>query len=53
MNIFKKIFSLAQDDDCVIGLCKFNNEDKPIQQEETPKRSSKEATLSQMLKRPI
>lgn len=52
MSIFKKIFSI-NNDDCAIGLCKFNNELTKFEdmRKNAKRRFKKEATLTQILKR--
>lgn len=56
MNIFKKIFSLADDANSVIGLCKFNDDFFKIdtqREEKGKKKRKKEQNLTQMLKRSV
>ena len=50
MEIIKKLFSF-NDDDCAIGLCKFN--DDYFKLSESRERIKKDATLTQMLKRTL
>ena len=51
MEIIKKLFSF-NDEDCAIGLCKFNDEYYQLAEsrERIKKRIKKDATLTQMLK---
>ena len=55
MDIIKKLFSFNNNDDCAIGLCKFNDSFyKQIDnKEQFKKRLNKNASLSQMLKKPV
>ena len=52
MDIIKKLFSFGNDD-AIIGLCKFNDEFFKAEnlKQTAKKRLSKEANLTQMLKR--
>ena len=54
MEIIKKLFSF-NDDNCAIGLCKFNDEYYRFTEsrERIKKRIKKDATLTQMLKRTL
>ena len=53
MDIIKKLFCFNDDEDCVIGLCKFNDEFIKASEakEKMKKRLTKEANITQMLKR--
>ena len=52
MDIIKKLFTF-NDEDCAIGLCKFNNDYYRLAEsrERMKKRVKKDASLTQMLKR--
>lgn len=54
MDIIKKLF-MFNDEDCAIGLCKFNDNYYKLSdsRERMKKRVKKDATLTQMLKRNI
>ena len=54
MEIIKKLFSF-NDDDCAIGLCKFNDDYYKLAEsrERIKKRIKKDATLTQMLRRSL
>jgi len=54
MEIIKKLFSF-NDDNCAIGLCKFNDEYYKLAEsrERIKKRIKKDVTLTQMLKRTL
>ena len=54
MEIIKKLFNF-NDDDCAIGLCRFNDEYYMLAEsrERIKKRIKKDATLTQMLKRTL
>ena len=53
MEIIKKLFTFNDDDNCAIGLCKFNEDFFQLQnaREQVKKRIKKDATLSQLLKK--
>jgi len=55
MDIIKRLFSFNDDDNCAIGLCKFNDEfyKKIDNKEQFKKRINKNLSLSEMLKRPV
>ena len=55
MDIIKKLFSFNDDDQSAIGLCKFNDNFFKAQNNKKAfeKRTSKDSTLSELLKRPI
>ena len=55
MDIIKKLFCFNDDEDISIGLCKFNDSFYKMQnnKENFKKKLSKEANLSDILKRPI
>ena len=52
MELIKKLFNF-NDEDCAIGLCKFNDDYYKLAQsrERIRKRVKKDASLTQMLKR--
>ena len=52
MNILKRLFNF-NDDDCVIGLCKFNDEfyRQINAKEQAKKRLSKDPSLADILRR--
>lgn len=54
MEIIKKLFNF-NNDDCAIGLCKFNDDFYKLSEsrEQIKKRIKKDATLTQMLKRTL
>ena len=55
MDIIKRLFCFNDDDSGVIGLCKFNDSFYKAQdnKENFKKKISKNASLSEILKRPI
>lgn len=55
MDIIKKLFSFNDDNESVIGLCKFNDDfyKKIDNKEQFKKRINKNLSLSEMLKRPV
>lgn len=55
MDLIKKLFCFNDDDSSIIGLCKFSDSFyREIEaKEEFKKRVAHDATLSQILKKPI
>ena len=55
MDIIKRLFCFNDDEAFAIGLCKFNDEfNRTLEAKENiKKRIKKDATLSQMLRRPV
>lgn len=52
MELFKKLFS-NNNDNAVIGLCKFNSAICENTKQETQQKPQKDKSLSEMLKKPI
>ena len=55
MDIIKRLFTFNDNDDCAIGLCKFNDSfyKELDNKEQIKKRLNKNVNLSQMLKKPV
>ena len=55
MDIIKRLFSFNGDEDCAIGLCKFNEVfyKEVNNKEQIKKRLNKNLSLSEMLKKPV
>ena len=55
MDIIKRLFCFNNDEDSIIGLCKFNDDFYKAQdnKENFKKKLSKKMSLSEILKRPI
>ncbi len=55
MDLIKKLFSFSDDEACVIGLCKFNDDFFKLsdEKEQTKKRTKKDVPLSQMLRKNV